>query len=215
MYRSFFLAVSAAMLVTALASTTAHASTSLGDGDFYFWNSCSPAGYDVSGGVVVPEGTGSCVPDYVAAQESFSQDASGFSFYGAMIGGSGAGSSSDQEAVFLADNVSSFTGHEMGFIKTLNNNELQAYLQGPNGVFTYADIDSGDNNMHTFKAQVNSSNSDQVDFYLDGTYKCSLNDGESYNELKYTYVITTHRLDGGSWNDKGGEQIEAYDMTVY
>ncbi len=49
---------------------------------------------------------------------------------------------------FTCDNVSSWNGNEMGFVRTLNDNVLKAYLQG-GGQYIYTTV--GGSGMHAYK----------------------------------------------------------------
>jgi hypothetical protein len=212
MRRDFVKAIAAAALVATMALPAM--AGSLSPGNFNLWTTCGGVNpYDGSGGVIVPVGSSSCGTSYQAAQQNGGQSASGFQFYGCFKGGTSAPNGSNEESVFIADDVSSFTGHEMGFQKTLNDNALKAYLQTPGGGFYYTTLTVGDNGYHTYKCVVNTSNHNQVDYYIDGVYKASLNDGQNYYGLWYYMVGTTHRLSSG-WNSSG-EQIEMYSMQTF
>jgi hypothetical protein len=203
----------AALAALALTGLSAFGQTSISASSFNLWETCGTGPYLESGGICVPVGS-SCAPDYYGAQESSCQGTTGMQFYGCFKGGSTAPSSSDQEAVFVTDNVSTWTGHEMGFIKTLNNNALQYYIQG-GGNYIYGTISTGDNGYHTFKCQCRSAtDSDMVDFYLDGNYVATLtNPGSSYWENCCYMVGTTQNLSSG-WSSSG-EQIEMYDIEYF
>lgn len=179
---------------------------------FSLWGTCNGTPYNISGsnGICVP--VGNCSTDIDAAQQNGGQTANGLQFYGCFKGGSNANSSASEQAVFLADNVSQWNGNEMGFVKTLNDNTLKGYLQG-GGQYIYQTISVNDNGYHTFKCQAKSSNTHQVDFYVDGTYKFTLtnNSGSYYN--KWFYFVGTNHWYGGS--NPTGQQIEMYSMTTY
>ncbi|PUZ21496.1 hypothetical protein GA0116948_110173 [Chitinophaga costaii] len=179
---------------------------------FNLWGTCNGTPYNISGsnGICIP--VGNCSTDFDAAQQSTGQNATGMQFYGCFKGGTSANSSASEQAVFVCDNVSEWNGNEMGFVKTLNDNVLKAYLQG-GGQYIYETISSGDNGYHTFKCQARSSNHHQVDFYVDGTYKLTLtnNSGTYYNN--WFYFVGTNHWYGGSNNS--GQQIEMYSMTTY
>jgi hypothetical protein len=179
---------------------------------FSLWGTCNGKPYAISGsnGICVP--VGNCSSDIDAAQQSSGQTANGMQFYGCFKGGTSASSSASEEAVFLCDNVSQWNGDEMGFVKTLNDNSLKAYVQGGGQYLTQV-LSNGDNGYHTFKCQASSSNVHQVDFYVDGTYKLSLvnNSGHYYNN--FDYFVGTNHWYGGSSNT--GQQIEMYNMTTY
>lgn len=220
MSRSLLAAVAAAVLTSTFAGA-AHASTTLSNSVFNLWETCSPNAYDYSStGLILP--VGSCDPDYVGAVEQYSQVATGFSFSGAFYEVNGSPSSADQEAVFLCDNDSSFQGHEFGFVKTLNNGVLQAYMQDPpggNGHYWTVPISTGDNGTHTFAAKCAASyggSAEQIDYYVDGNYVTSIVNphGESYESLNYYYVATTQNTSGGF--SPGGDQLEIWNgMDVY
>lgn len=191
-------------------STTPRAA--LGQSNFSLWGTCNGHPYDISGtdGICVP--LGNCSTDIDAAQQSGGQSATGFQFYGCFKGGTAANSSASEEAVFMADNVSQWNGDEMGFVKTLNDNSLKAYLQG-GGQYIYQILSTGDNGYHTFKAQARSSNSHMVDFYIDGNYKCTLTNNSGNYYGNWYYFVGTNHWYGGSSNS--GQQIEMYSMTTY
>jgi hypothetical protein len=179
---------------------------------FSLWTTCGTAPYLISGsnGIAIP--VGNCSSSIDAAQESNGQNATGFQFYGCFKGGTSASSSASEEAVFLCDNDTQWNGDEMGFVKTLNDNSLKAYLQGGGNYITQV-ISNGDNGYHTFKAQAESGNVHAVDFYVDGTYKFTMtnNSGHYYNN--FDYFVGTNHWYGGSSNT--GQQIEMYNMTTY
>jgi hypothetical protein len=179
---------------------------------FSLWGTCNGNPYYISGtdGVCVP--LGNCSTDIDAAQQNGGQAATGFQFTGCFKGGTSANSSASEEAVFLADNVSQWNGNEMGFVKTLNDNALKAYVQGGGNYYTYL-ISVGDNGYHTFKCQARSSNHSMVDFYVDGTYKCTLTNSAGSYWGNWFYMVGTNHWYGGSSN--AGQQIEMYDMTTY
>ena len=185
---------------------------SLGQGSFSLWGTCNGIPYDISGtnGICIP--VGNCSSDIDAAQQSGGQTANGMQFNGCFKGGTSASSSASEEAVFITDNVTQWNGDEMGFVKTLNDNSLKAYLQGGGQYITQV-ISTGDNGYHTFKCQARSTNVHMVDFYVDGTYKFTMtnNSGHYYNN--YDYMVGTNHWYGGSSN--AGQQIEMYNMTTY
>ena len=178
---------------------------------FSLWGTCNGKPYLISGtnGICVP--VGNCNSDIDAAQQNGGQTASGFQFNGCFKGGTNA-SGYSEEAVFIADNVTQWNGDEMGFVKTLSDNTLKAYIQGGGQYYTYV-LSTGDNGYHTFKAQARSSNVHMVDYYIDGNYKCTLtnNSGHYYNN--WDYFVGTNHWSGGS--DPTGQQIEMYNMTTY
>ncbi len=184
----------------------------LGQNSFSLWGTCNGHPYNISGtdGICVP--VGNCSTDIDAAQQNGGQTANGMQFYGCFKGGSNASGSASEQAVFVCDNVSQWNGNEMGFVKTLNDNSLKAYLQG-GGQYIYQVISTGDNGYHTFKCQANSNNTHQVDFYVDGVKKATLtnNSGSYYN--KWYYFVGTNHWYGGS--NPSGQQIEMYSMSTW
>lgn len=196
----------------ALAPLTASA---IGQGAFSLWGTCSTNPYLISGsnGICVPAGGSGCGSSYLGAQQSTGQNATGLQFYGCFKGGSNAPDGSNEMAVFLCNNVTSWDGDEMGFIKTLNDNTLKVYVQG-NGNYNYHAISTADNGYHTFKCQVESGDHSKVDFYVDGSYVWTLqNPGVNYWSDWYYFVGTTHRTSDG-WSSTG-QQVEMYDMTTF
>jgi len=195
--------------------STNHLKSALSNTAFSLWQSCSTKPYLISGsnGICVPVGGTECGANYVGAQQNGGQYATGMQFYGCLKGGSNAPDGSNEMAVFVCDDVTNWTGHEMGFIKTLSDNTLKAYLQG-GGKYIWQVISINDNGYHTYKCQCRSDNHSMVDFYVDGTYKCTLqNSGNNYwNNWDY-FVGTTHRKSGG-WSS-AGQQIEMYSMVTY
>ena len=190
---------------------------SLGQSAFTLWGTCSDVPYDISGsnGIAIPVGGTEFSSNDLAAQQpnGNGQDATGLQFYGCFKGGSSAPSSSNEMAVFVTDDVTNWVGHEMGFVETLNDHTLKAYLQG-NGNYITEVLTSNDNGYHTFKCQCESGDHSKVDFYLDGTYKFTMqNSGSSYWDNYDYFVGTTHRT-SSSWSSTG-QQIEMYNMTTY
>lgn len=180
---------------------------------FKLWGTCTNP-YLGSGGVIVPVGSNSCSPNYVGAQQNNGQNANGFSFYGCFKGGTNAPNGANEASVFLCDNITTWTGKEFGFTKTLNDNALKAYLQSPGNVFIYQTLLLNDNGYHNFKAQVQSGDHSKVDFYIDDVYKLTLqNPGQNYYNNYDYFVGTTHRTDGG-WSSTG-QQIEMYSINVW
>lgn len=182
---------------------------------FSLWQSCSTKPYLITGtnGVCVPVGGTECSSNFLGAQQSSGQSATGLQFTGCFKGGSNAPDGSNEMAVFLADNVTSWNGHEMGFVETLSDHTLKAYLQG-GGNYIWRVISTGDNGYHTFKCQAQSGDHSKVDFYVDGSYKFTLqNSGNSYYGNWFYFVGTTHRTSGG-WSS-AGQQIEMYTMSTF
>jgi len=184
----------------------------LGQGSFSLWGTCNGHPYNIAGtnGICVP--VGNCGTDIDAAQQNGGQTANGMQFNGAFKGGSNAYSGSSEQAVFVCDNVTQWNGNEMGFVKTLNDNSLKAYLQG-GGQYIWQVVSSNDNGYHTYKCQARSNNTHMVDFYIDGNYKCTLtnNSGSYYN--KWFYFVGTNHWYGGS--NPSGQQIEMYNMQTW
>ena len=204
---------SLAIIAVGLFSTSVSAAN-LTPSNFWFWQSCQTKASAVGNtGLVVPEGGTECSSNYVAAQQNGGQSATGLSFYGKFTGSSTAPDGSNEIAVFIADDVNGWVGHEMGFLKTLNDNVLKAYLQG-GGKYIYATISTGNTGFHTYKAQCQSSDHSKVDYYVDNVYKMTLqNPGQNYWSNWYYFVGTTHRTSGG-WSSSG-DQVEFYNMTTY
>jgi hypothetical protein len=182
----------------------------LGQSAFNLWTTCGTAPYYISGtnGITIP--VGDCSSSIDAAQESSGQNGSGFQFYGCFKGGTSA-TAYAEEAVFLCDNDTQWNGDEMGFVKTLEDNTLKAYIQGGGQYYTYV-ISTGDNGYHTFKAQARSNNT-QVDYYVDGNYVCTLTNTSGHYNGNYYYMVGTNHWAGGS--NPTGQQIEMYNMTTY
>lgn len=179
---------------------------------FNLWGTCNGAPYLISGtnGIAIP--VGNCSTDIDAAQQSSGQTATGMQFNGCFKGGTSASSSASEQAVFLADNVTQWNGNEMGFVKTLNDNALKAYVQGGGQYYTQV-LSVGDNGYHTFKCQARSTNVHQVDFYVDGTYQCTLTNNSGHYWNNFDYFVGTNHWYGGS--SPAGQQIEMYNMTTY
>jgi hypothetical protein len=174
--------------------------------------------YNISGtnGICVP--LGSCSTQNDGAIQKSGQTATGLQFNGCFKGGKNAYSGASEEAVFLADDISSYQGNEMGFVKTLDNNDLKAYIQhgigGGQVEYLYQVVLTNDNGYHTFKCQARSTNQNMVDFYVDGNYQCTLSStrGGSYYG-NYFYLVGTNHWNGGT--NPSGQQIEMYNMTTY
>lgn len=192
------------------------ASAIISNTSFSLWQTCSTAPYLISGtnGICVPVGGTECSSNYVGAQQINGQYATGISFTGCFKGGSNAPDGSNEMAVFICDDITNWTGREMGFVMTLSDNSLKAYIQSP-GQYIYRTISTGDSGYHDFKCQVRSANeASLVDFYVDGEYKCSLeNPGVNYWNNWYYFVGTTHRT-SDEWQSSG-QQIEMYDIVTY
>jgi len=183
---------------------------------FSLWGTCTDLPYLIStNGICVPVGGTSCSSDDLGAQQpnGVGQDATGMQFYGCFKGGSNAPNGTNEMAVFITDDVTYWEGHEMGFVETLSDHTLKAYLQGNGNYYTQV-LTTNDNGYHTFKCQCESGDHSKVDFYLDGTYKVTMpNAGSSYwNNYDY-FVGTTHRT-SNTWSATG-QQVEMYNMTTY
>src|ERR1700709_608031 len=111
------------------AGTSPVARAALGQGAFSLWGTCNGHPYLISGTNGICVTVGNCSSDIDAAQQNGGQTANGFQFNGCFKGGTNA-SGYSEEAVFLCDNVTQWTGNEMGFVKTLNDNTLKAYIKG-------------------------------------------------------------------------------------
>ena len=194
-------------------ATSPRAAVAIPGSAFSLWQSCSTYPTRSGNYIEVPFGGTECSTNYVGAQQNGGQTASGMSFYGSFIGVSGAPDGAQEMAVFICDNVSTWTGREMGFVKTLNDNVLKAYVQSP-GKYIYATISTGNTGNHTYKCQVNPNNNSMVDFYVDNVYKLTLNNpGVSYKNMWSYFVGTTHRTVGG-WS-AGNSKITMSSMNVY
>jgi hypothetical protein len=182
---------------------------------FNLWQTGLTKPYLISGsnGICVPVGGTELDTNYVGAQQNVGQYATGLQFYGCFKGGSNAPDGSNEMAVFITDDVTNWIGHEMGFVKTLNDNTLKAYVQG-GGNYIWQVISTNDNGYHTYTCQCDSDNHSMVVFYVDGAYKCTLqNPGSSYWN-NWDYIVgTTHRTSGG-WNSTS-QQIEMYNIVTY
>lgn len=180
--------------------------------DFSLWSTISLKPYYIgTSGICVP--VGNVTPSYLGAQQKSGISASAFYFYGCFKGGKNAYSGASEAAVFVCDNVTTWNGNEMGFLITLNDNVLKAYLQG-GGNYIYKVIGNNDNGYHSFKCVAKSNDPRTVDFYVDDVYKCTLtNPKGSYYKRNFYMVGTTH-WEGGSSNPTG-QQIEMYNMNIW
>jgi hypothetical protein len=185
-------------------------SKTLGTGDFSLWSTCGTMPYIGSGGVIIP--VGNCSTSINAAQQSSGQTAEAFYFSGCFKGGSNANSSASEQAVFVCDDITNWTGNEMGFVKTLNDNTLKAYLQG-GGQYIYRTISTNDNGYHSYKCNAQSGNSHKVDFYVDEVYQFTLTNNSGYYYDRYYYMVGTNHWYGGS--TPTGQQIEMYNMNIW
>jgi len=202
---------------------------SLGQGAFSLWGDCTDKPYLIgTTGICVPVATslecatgGLGSPNDLAAQQpnGQGQTANGFQFYGCFKGGSNAPDGTNEMSVFITDDVTYWSGDEMGFTETLNDHTLKAYVQTPKpggGTYPldYKVISTNDNGYHTYKCAARSSAPGTVDFYVDGTYVTTVSSsytGHYYNN--YDYVVgTTHRT--SNWSSTG-QQIELYSVTTY
>lgn len=172
--------------------------TSIGTGGFSLWTTCGSNAYVSGSNIVVPIGTG-CGTKYNAAQAINSIYGSNWACNANIAGGSGAWSGASEQAIFTCDNVSSWDGNEMGFVRTLNDNVLKAYLQG-GGQYIYSVV--GGTGWHEYKCSA--SGLRKVDFYIDNVYRTSLtNNSGVYQNRNYYFVATNHYHGGGNpanWN---------------
>jgi hypothetical protein len=172
--------------------------TSIGTGGFSLWTTCGSNAYVSGSNIVVPIGTG-CGTKYNAAQARNSIYGSNWACNAAINGGSGAWSGASEQAIFTCDNVSSWDGNEMGFVRTLSDNVLKAYLQG-GGQYIYTVV--GGSGWHAYKCSA--SGLRKVDFYIDNVYRTSLtNNSGVYQNRNYYFVATNHYHGGGNpanWN---------------
>lgn len=170
----------------------------IGTGGFSLWTTCGSNAYVSGNNIVVPIGTG-CTTKYNAAQAYNSIYGSNWACNASINGGSGAWSGASEQAIFTCDNVSSWDGNEMGFVRTLNDNVLKAYLQG-GGQYIYTTV--GGSGMHAYKCSA--SGLRKVDFYIDNVYRTSLtNNSGVYQNRNYYFVATNHYHGGGNpanWN---------------
>jgi hypothetical protein len=184
-------------------------------GSFGLWQTCNTKPYYISGtnGIAVLVGGNECTSNYLAAQQKTGQTTNGMQFYGAFKGGSNAPDGTNEIAAFIADDVNTWHGREMGFVKTLNDNALKAYLQAPDGPTVFGLISINDNGYHTYKCQVSYTDHRNVDFYVDGVYKLTLQNSNVDYWNHWNYMVgTTHKT--SIWNSTG-QQLEMYDMTTY
>ena len=191
-------------------STKDALSRTISTSEFSLWSTCGTMPYLGSGGVIVP--VGSCSTSINAAQQSSGQTARAFYFYGCFKGGSNAYSSASEQAVFVCDDVTNWTGNEMGFVKTLNDNTLKAYVQG-GGQYIYRTISTNDNSYHSYKCDAQSGNYHKVDFYVDEVYQFTLTNDSGYYYNRYYYMVGTNHWYGGS--TPTGQQIEMYSMNIW
>lgn len=201
-----------------IAKANAQAPGTIEQNAFSIWGTCSDHPYLILGsrGICIPVGGIECDTNYLAAQQSSGQSATGMQFYGCFKGGSNAPDGSNEMAVFVCTDVTNWKGFEMGFVKTLSDNALKAYIQGPGGIYDWHLISIGDNGYHIFKCLVENNDHTKVDFYVDGNSVGTLqntNPGANYWGGYYYFVGTTHRT-SDRWN-AGGQQIEMYNMTTF
>ena len=165
--------------------------TTIGTGGFSLWTTCGSNAYVSGNNIVVPIGTG-CSNKVNAAQAKNSIYGSNWYCNGSINGGSGAYSSASEMAIFTCDNVSSWNGNEMGFVRTLNDNVLKAYLQG-GGAYIYTAVSAGS----SYKCSATSAH--KVDFYVNEGYRTSLtNNVGNYQNRNYYFVATNHYYGGGN-----------------
>ncbi len=202
---------------------------SVAPGAFSLWGNCTDKPYLIgTTGICVPVasslecasgGLGS--PNDLAAQQTNGngQTANAFQFYGCFKGGSNAPDGTNEMSVFITDDVTNWTGDEMGFTETLSDHTLKAYVQSPKpggGTYPldYKVLLTNDNGYHTFKCAARSTAPGTVDFYIDGVYVNTVSSSYGahyYNN--YDYVVgTTHRT--SNWSSTG-QQIELYSINTY
>lgn len=162
---------------------------------FNYWTTCGSNAYYSGSTIYVPV-TSSCSSQVNAAQEKTGQTVSNLSFYGNFVGGNGATSYAEM-AVFVCDNVSQWNGDEMGYVYTLQDAYLKAYVQGGGQYYTSV-ISSGNAGWHTYNASASGTN--KVDFYVDGSYKTSLTNYSGTYTSRYYYAVATNHWAGGSGN---------------
>jgi hypothetical protein len=169
---------------------------SIAPSGFSLWTTCGSNAYVSGNNLVVPIGTG-CGTKVNAAQARNSIYGSNWACNGTINGGSGAYSGASEMAIFTCDNVSNWLGNEMGFVRTLSDNVLKAYLQG-GGAYIYTVVSAGS----SYKCSA--SGLRKVDFYVNNTYRTSLtNNSGSYQNRNYYFVGTNHYYGGGNpanWN---------------
>jgi hypothetical protein len=165
--------------------------TSIGTGGFSLWTTCGSNAYVSGSNIVVPIGTG-CSNKVNAAQAKTAIYGSNWYCNANIAGGSGASSSASEMAIFTCDNVSSWNGNEMGFVRTLNDGVLKAYLQG-GGAYIYTNVSAGS----SYKCSATSLR--KVDFYVNESYRTSLtNNVGAYQNRNYYFVATNHYYGGGN-----------------
>jgi hypothetical protein len=165
--------------------------TSIGTGGFSLWTTCGSNAYVSGSNIVVPIGTG-CGSKVNAAQAKNSIYGSNWACNGSINGGSGAFSSASEMAIFTCDNVTQWNGNEMGFVRTLNDNVLKAYLQG-GGAYIYTTVSAGS----SYKCSATGAH--KVDFYVNNAYRTSLtNNSGNYQNRNYYFVATNHYYGGGN-----------------
>jgi hypothetical protein len=165
--------------------------TTIGTSGFSLWTTCGSAPYVSGSNIVVPIGTG-CGSKVDAAQAKSSVYASNWYCNASINGGSGASSSASEMAIFTCDNVTQWNGNEMGFVRTLNDGVLKAYLQG-GGQYIYSSVGSGSN----YKCSATSAHS--VNFYVNNSVVKSLtNNSGNYQNRNFYFVATNHYYGGGN-----------------
>jgi len=165
--------------------------TTIGTGGFSLWTTCGSNAYVSGNNIVVPVGTG-CGTKVNAAQANNSIYGSNWYCNASINGGSGAYSGASEMAIFTCDNVSSWNGNEMGFVRTLSDGVLKAYLQG-GGAYIYTVVSAGS----SYKCSATSAH--KVDFYVNEGYRTSLtNNSGNYQNRNYYFVATNHYYGGGN-----------------
>lgn len=169
------------------------ASASIAPSGFNLWTTCGSGPYISGSNVIVPLGTG-CGTKYAAAQAYNSIYGSNFAVNSNLAGGSGASSGASELAIFVCDNVSTWVGNEMGFVRTLSDNVLKAYVQG-GGQYIYTVV--GGTGWHNYKCSA--SGLRKVDFYIDNVYRTSLtNNSGSYQNRNWYFVGAAQYHGGGN-----------------
>jgi hypothetical protein len=165
--------------------------TTIGTGGFSLWTTCGSNAYVSGSNIVVPIGTG-CGTKVNAAQAKNSIYASNWYCNASINGGSGAYSGASEMAIFTCDNVTQWNGNEMGFVRTLSDGVLKAYLQG-GGQYIYTTVSSGS----SYKCSATAAH--KVDFYVNEGYRTSLtNNSGNYQNRNYYFVATNHYYGGGN-----------------
>jgi len=183
---------------------------------FNLWGTHNDFPYYREDGVVIPVGRRGTVDNYVGAQGQYSITSQGFSFTGVFWGKDNTPTSASEMAVFLSTDVITWEGQEFGFVKTLGDNVLKAYVQTPTA-YNYEVISTGNTGYNNYKAIVDSENTSLVHFYVDDEYVLSIwADSTSYNFYNQDYFMVggTIRLDNPFWPSRN-QQIEIYNVHIW